>query len=97
MEKQKTMEFATAPDDNCIKPCRKIVTGRTLAIQLEVIHFLPVNFWGVEPPECGDKRMFHDKDSLVLCWDCALEQGVVNETERQYNDKIERVLDRLLK
>jgi hypothetical protein len=78
-----------------MKPCHKRVTGKTLAVQSTAIHFLPADFWGAEPTGCGDSRVFHDKNSFVLCWNCAFEQGVVNETEKQYDDKMERVLSRL--
>jgi hypothetical protein len=66
--------------------CGKTKTGRTVAVQEDQFTLLSHDFWG-EPVTCGEVKIIRRKAGTVICWQCAFEQGVVNQTE-EIRDKI---------
>ena len=72
--------------------CEKLIGGLCLAIQPNQACILPARYWA-EPITCGTNRDFHQRNAEVICWECAVERGIVDGTEQQYKESIESVIE----
>jgi hypothetical protein len=72
--------------------CDKTIDGISLAVQLNQTSILPARYWH-EPIACGTNRDFRHCDAEVICWDCAVEKGIVNGTEQEYIDLTDSVIE----
>ena len=64
------------------KSCGKSVKGhRSIGIQDSLILRLSKICWSEEEVLCGQHQRLLGKDTSVICWDCALSRGLVEETE----------------
>lgn len=72
--------------------CERTIDGISLAIQPNQTSILPARYW-VEPITCGTNRDFRQRDAEVICWECAVEGGIVDGTEQEFMDSIENVIE----